>query len=87
MHISIGHLAVHLLKRWKRVRLRIRPGPGVVHAATPADHRGEIGNLLILQISLNKGADRLNEINYPEGVGATLDYASGERISDEEETS
>ena len=40
-----------------------------------------------LQISLDQGADRFNEINYPEGGEPTLDYASGERIRDEEETS
>lgn len=40
-----------------------------------------------LQISLDEGADRLNEINYPKGVRPTLDYEAGGRISDEEEAS
>lgn len=39
-----------------------------------------------LQISLDKGADHLNEINYPAGAGPVLDYETGERISDEGET-
>jgi hypothetical protein len=39
-----------------------------------------------LQISLDNGADRLNEVNYPEGARPILDYGSGERISGEEET-
>jgi hypothetical protein len=39
-----------------------------------------------LQISIDKGADRLNEINYPAGAGLTLDYETGKRISDEEAT-
>jgi flavorubredoxin len=35
-----------------------------------------------LQISLDHGADRFNEINYPEGARPILDYGSGEQIND-----